>query len=324
MFLFKGDRERFEDELSKAISDRNKGKFDGAVNHYLKAYEIATKTTDPDVKKRSGEVLFYALFYDALVKKTPEAFSKAAEACRKLDPSTQLDIGIAIKPTASDLARDLELTSVILNLPRFNVAEAGSMDTSVASLYEEVGSRLLAEGSRRLVIEDLIGIHETLDTIGLRLLGYARIIRALKVEADNPGGAVELLSEALSYLHQAHPEVKSFVDNKLAKLARATKCWVCHREIQGEDVNYIYLPASINAYIMSKYSAEASHLINEGKIAVCRVCYSMVYNLSDALARRYYDMAVALINEVRARLEARLMALESRIIRVETRIPAGR
>lgn len=321
MILFKSDREKFEDELSKAINDRNKGNLEGAVNHFYKAYEIASRTQDPDVKRRSVEALFYALFYDALIKRTPEAFAKAAEVCRKLDPSIQLDVGIAFKPTAGDLAKDLELLSLIFRLPRFNVSEAGSMDLSVASMYEEVGNRLIAEGSRRLVIEDLVGIHEALYTIGLRLLGYARIIRALKVEADNPTKAVELLSEAISYLQQAAPEVRSFVDNKLSKLAKATKCWVCHREIQGEDVNYLYLPASINSYILEKYGSEASHLINEGRVAVCRVCYTAIYNLSDALARKYYEMAVKLIREVEARLEARLRDIEMRIIRVETRIP---
>lgn len=321
MIFFKSDREKFEDEVAKAISDRNKGNYEGAVNHYLKAYEIASKTTDPDVRKRGDEALFYALFYDALIKRTPEAFSKAAEACKRLEPSLQLDIGIAAKPTASDLARDLEVASIIFSLPRFSVDTAGSMDPSTASLYENVGNRLLAEGSRRLIIEDMVGIHEELSTIGLRLLGYSRIIQASRIEADNPGKAVELYSEALSYLQQATPEVRSFVNTKLAKLAKATKCWVCHREIQGEDLNYIYLPASLNAYIMEKYGAEASYLISDGRIAVCRVCYTMVYNLSDALARKYYDMAVAMIREVEARLEARIRSLESKLVRIESKIP---
>jgi len=321
LILFKSDREKFEDEIAKAINDRNKGNLEGAVNHYLKAYEIASRTTDPDVRKRSGEALFYALFYDALIKKTPEAFSKAAEACGKLESTHQLDIGIAVKPAAGDLARDLEIASMIFSLPKFDVDAVGSMDQSVASLYEKVGNRLLMEGSRRLIIEDILGIHEELNTIGLRLIGYSKVIEAFRLEADNPGRAVELYSEALSYLQQATPEVRNYVNSKLAKLAKATKCWVCHREIQGEDVNYLYLPASINTYILEKYGAEASHLISEGRIAVCRVCYTMVYNLSDALARKYYDMAIAMIREVEARLEARIRSLESKIIRLESKIP---
>jgi len=322
VIFFKSDKEKFEDELNKAFSDRNKGNLEGAVKHFQNAYEIASKTSDSEVSRRAGEVLFYAFFYDALVKKTPEAFSKAAEQCRKLDPVTPLDIGTAAKPTAAELARDLEIASMIFSLPRFSIAEAGKMDEATASKYEQVGNALLGEGARRLILEDLLNIHDPLNSVGLRLLGYARIIRALKLEADNPSKAVELYSEASAYLQQAPPEVRSFVNDKLGKLSKTTKCWVCHREIQGEDVNYIYMPASVNAYIREKYGGEASFLIADSKIAVCRVCYTMVYNLSDALAKRYYELAMKALQEVEARLNARISALEVRVSAV--RIQVGR
>jgi tetratricopeptide (TPR) repeat protein len=322
LILFKSDKDKFNDELNKAFSDRNKGNLEGAVKHFLNAYEIASKSSDPDINKRAGEVLFYATFYDALLKKTPETFSKAAELCRKLDPTLQLDIGIAAKPTAGELARDLELTSMIFSLPRFNISDAGKMDESVARKYEEVGNILIGEGARRLILEDLLNIHDPLSVVGLRLLGYARVIRALKIEADSPSRAVELYSEALAYLQQATPEIRNFVSERLGKLSKTTKCWVCHREIQGEEINYIYLPASVNNYIREKYGSEASFLISDGKIAVCRVCYTMVYNLSDALAKQYYELAMKALQEVEARLNARISSLELRVSAI--RVQVGR
>lgn len=322
MIFFKSEREKFEDELNKALSDRNKGNIEGAVKHFLNAYEIASKSNDPEINRRAGETFFYAVFYDALLKKTPEAFSKAAEQCRKLDPTLPLDIGVAAKPTAGELARDLELASMIFSLPRFNVNDAVKMDESIAQKYEEVGNVLLGEGSRRLILEDLLNIHDPLSAVGFRLLGYARIIRALKIEADNPSKAVELYSEAMAYLQQAPPEVRNFVNDRLGKLSKTTKCWVCHREIQGEEINYIYMPASVNNYIREKYGSEASFLITDGKIAVCRVCYTMVYNLSDALAKRYYELVMKALQEVEARLNARISSLEVRVSAI--RVQVGR
>ena len=320
MFLFKSDREKFESELNKALSERNKGNFEKAAKHFLNAYEIASKAKDPEVSKRADEVLFYALFYDALVRMTAESFSKALRQCRKLDPSQQLDIGLATKPIASELCKDLEIASIILSLPAFSIDAAGNMDESIASKYEEVGNRLLAEGSRRLIIEDYLKIHDPLSTIGFRLLGYSRIIRALKVETDNPAKAVELYSDALAYLQQAPAEVKKFVDSRIGKLSKTTKCWVCHREMQGEEINYIYLPASINRYIIEKYGNDSPYLMNDGAIAVCRVCYTMIYNLSDALAKNYYEQAMRALREVEARLNARISMLEAKLMSLSVRV----
>lgn len=168
----------------------------------------------------------------------------------------------------------------------------------------------------------MLNIHDPLSAVGFRLLGYARIIRALKIEADNPSKAVELYSEAMAYLQQAPPEVRNFVNDRLGKLSKTTKCWVCHREIQGEEINYIYMPASVNNYIREKYGSEASFLITDGKIAVCRVCYTMVYNLSDALAKRYYELVMKALQEVEARLNARISSLEVRVSAI--RVQVGR
>jgi len=311
LIFFKSERDKFKDELNKAFSDRNKGNIEGAVKHFLKALEIVNKSNDPEILRRGGEVVCYAGFYLAVLKKTPETFAWAAEQCRELlDPAFPLDIGIAAKPTAGEIARDLELASMILSLPRFSVSDAERMDESIAQKYEKVGNVLLGEGARRLIFEDLIGIHDPLSTLGSRLLGYSRIIRAVKIEVDNPSKAVELYSEAMAYRQQAPQEIVNFVNDRLEKLSKTTKCWICHREIQGEEINYIYMPASINNYIKEKYGNEAPFLISDNKIAVCRVCYTMIFNLSNALAKEYYELAMEAIQELEARLNARISSLE--------------
>lgn len=314
MIFFKSDAEKFSDLMSKGFSDRNKGNLDGAVRNFLQAYEVASKSRDPDLASKANIPLFYALFYEALTKKTPESFRRAAEQCRKLNPNTELDLGLASKVYPPDLARELELLAELAGLPSFEVSKVKSMDLSVAEKYESVANALLAEGSRRLVLEDLVGIHESLNVIGFRLLGYARIIRAVKIEENEPNRAVEIYSEALAFLQQATPEVREFVNERITKLGKSTKCWVCHREIQGEEVNYIYLPASVNDYIKSKYERDAPYIISDdGKIAVCRVCYTMVRDLSDKISKYYYDLALKEMRLMEERINARIRELQARI-----------
>ncbi|MEM0475010.1 MAG: hypothetical protein QXV93_01470 [Zestosphaera sp.] len=321
MIFFKSDVEKFNDLMSKGFSDRNKGNLEGAVKNFLQAYEVASKSRDTSLVSKADLPLFYALFYDALIKKTPESFRKASEQCRKLDPSTELDLGLASKVYPPDLTRELELLAELASLPSFEIGKAKSMDLSVAEKYEKVANVLLAEGTRRLILEDLVGIHEPLNVIGFRLLGYAKIIRATKVEENEPGNAVEIYSEALAFLQQATPEVREFVNERITKLGKSTKCWVCHREIQGEEVNYIYLPASVNDYIKSKYYRDAPYLISDdGKIAVCRVCYTMVRDLSDKIAKYYYDLAIKEMRLMEERINARIRELQARVDLMRTTV----
>lgn len=321
MIFFKSDAEKFNDLMSKGFSDRNKGNLEGAVKNFLQAYEVASKSRDATLISKADLPLFYALFYDALIKKTPESFRKAAEQCRKLDPSTELDLGLASKVYPQNLAHELELLAELAGLPSFEVGKVKSMDLSVADKYENVANILLAEGGRRLILEDLVGLHEPLNVIGFRLLGYSRIIRAAKIEENEPSKAVEIYSEALAFLQQATPEVREFVNEKINKLGKSTRCWVCHREIQGEEVNYIYLPASVNDYIKSKYNRDAPYLISDdGKIAVCRVCYTMVRDLSDKISKHYYDLAIKEMRLMEERINARIRELQARIDLMRTTV----
>jgi len=48
----------------------------------------------------------------------------------------------------------------------------------------------------------------------------------------------------------------------------------------------------------------------------------MIYNLSDALAKNYYDQAMKALQEVEARLNARISALEAELTSLS--IQAGR
>ena len=321
MIFFKSDIEKFNDLMNKGFSDRNKGNLESAVRNFLQAYEVASKSRDPGLIKKAELPLFYALFYEALLKKTPESFKKAAEQCKKLDPGTELDLGLASRVYPPELTHELELLAELASLPGFEISKVRSMDLSVAEKYENVANILLAEGARRLILEDLVGIHEPLNVIGFRLLGYAKVIRAVKVEENEPSKAVEIYSEALAFLQQATPEVREFVNERITKLGKSTKCWVCHREIQGEEVNYIYLPASVNDYIKSRYDKDAPYLISDnGKIAVCRVCYSMIRDLSDKISKYYYDLAIKEMRLMEERINAKIRELQARIDFMRTTI----
>ncbi len=321
MIFFKSDEEKFNDLMSKGFSDRSKGNLEGAVRNFLQAYEVASRSRDTTLISRANLPLFYALFYDALIKKTPESFRKAAEYCRKLDPSTELDLGLATKVYPPDLTHELELLAELAGLPSFEISKVKSMDLSVAEKYENVANILLAEGTRRLILEDLVGLHEPLNVLGFRMLGYARIIRAVKIEENEPSKAVEIYSEALAFLQQATPEVREFVKERINKLGKSTKCWVCHREIQGEEVNYVYLPASVNEYVKSRYDRDAPYIISdEGKIAVCRVCYTMIRDLSDKISKYYYDLAIKEMRLMEERINARIRELEARMSLMRTTI----
>ncbi len=322
MIFFKSEKERFNEHMNKGFSERDKGSFEGAVRNFQQAYEIAVKSRDPELVKNADLALFYLLFYDALIKKTSDSFRRAAEQCRKLDPGIELNLGLANKIHPPELTDELELLADLYSLPSFDLSRIKSMSPETADRYEYVANKLLGKGSRRLLLEDLVDIHEQLSVMGLKYLGYAKMIRAAKYEDTDPGRAVELYSEAESFLQQSAPDIAKLVSDKISKLGKSTKCWICGREIQGEEINYLYLPASINEYIRSRYSGETPYLISDGKVAVCKVCYTMIRGLSDEIAKYYYDQVMQQIKLLETRLEARIRELETRItlLRTTTRI----
>ncbi|QOR94655.1 hypothetical protein IMZ38_01595 [Thermosphaera chiliense] len=261
----------------------------------------------------------YEAIHKAISKKNTESLMDAAEQCEKLGPATELDLGLVNKVRPPELARELVILTILLSLPPLEEDKIKLMNLDVAKEFEKVANILLSEGPRRFILGDIVGIHDSLDVIGHRLFGYSRIIVAVHIEEKEPNKALGLYLEASPHL-QDTPEAMRFINDKISKLSKTTRCWICDREIQGEDINYVYLPATINEYMRERYGKNVPYLINGNNIAVCKVCYTMIHNLSDEISKYYYNLTMEKLTMMEKHIYEKIDELISIIEKIMTRL----
>ncbi|AFK50433.1 hypothetical protein TCELL_0008 [Thermogladius calderae 1633] len=313
--FWKSDREKFEEEMSKAFDARNKGKIDDAIEHFMKAYEIAAKSKEENLRGIVNVPLSYALVYKALSTGRPSDIEEARKAVSSLPPDSELDLALPKKVKAGELAEDFKYLALLYSTPEINLSKLSNYSPGDASKLEEVGKVFVSAGSRKFVIEDLVKIHDTFESIGYKLLAFSKMITAKQLEEEDPDKAVEVYSEALGYLGLAAnvDEFVKRVNDRINKLSKATRCWICGRPIQGEEVHFLYLDTFTTKYILKKYSGEDELMMREGKVAVCAVCYGTIYMLSDKISKRYYERAMEEMRRLEERLMAQISALRAEI-----------
>jgi hypothetical protein len=319
--FWKSDKERFDEEFQSGINDRNKGNIDGAIEHFRKAADIARHSKEPELRLKGALATVMANVYQMLKQPSIDSFENLKSSLQelvKLNPDEALNLALPYEIKASELLQEIDALKDLYSLPQFTL-ELDKYDNplSTADKYETVAQRLLSYGRESFLIQDLLKLEKPI-SIAFRLLAYSRILRAYAVVDEDPGKAVELYSEAMGYISQVQDQSTiNFVKDKLEKTGRATKCWICGRNIQGEDVHFVYLRTELTPYIRKSYGNDAPNLTvdRNGKIhvAVCRACYGAIYHLSDKISNYYYQLAMKALEEVESRLTRRIEELDRKV-----------
>ncbi|ADV64848.1 hypothetical protein [Desulfurococcus mucosus] len=317
--IWKSDAERFEEEYGKALNERNKGNLDGAVEHFNKAAEIASASGDQGLKAKGALAAAMASIYSLVKSPSEAALKQAMASLRSLNPEAELDLALPYRVKAGELYRELEALSAYLTLPRIDIGKLRGMKPGeldeLSKRYEEAAGILLQYGRDKFLLEDLLKL-DTPQKTALRLLALSRLMKAVLAEREDPGRAVELYTEAVGYLSSIADQRYSATASKwLEKAGKSTKCWICGRDMQGEDVHFVYLPATITPYIAKRYGEEAPNMLVESGggqyIAVCTACYTAMYNLGDAISRHYYELAMKALEDAVRRLQMEIDALRN-------------
>lgn len=322
--FWKSDHEKFEEEMRKAFDNRNKNKIDKAVEEFLDAYNIASSSGDPSLREKGKIAYAYALVYKALLTKSPKDLTDASEYLKTLREDVELDLALPKPVKAHELAEELYIASLYYSTPRVDMSSASSLTLEDAKKIRSVGEYFLSKGSRRLLLEDLLDIKESLSIIGLKLLGYSRLIEAYHVEKEDLNRSIELYAEALAYFQQAADPLANPVKARISKLGKATKCWFCGRAVQGEEVNFVYLDSFLTKYIIEKYGSDAPDIIESSgkRVAACAGCYGAIHSLSEKIARYYYEEAMKALKALEERVIVAISQLQAQISMLQSRLAA--
>jgi len=184
--------------------------------------------------------------------------------------------------------------------------------------FEAVAQSYMSLGRDNLVLGDLFGIKGTPYTMAYKYLGLSRLLKGLIEEKSDPGKAVEYYAEAMGYFSNAMlEEYKSYSDQRIKKLSTVAKCWFCGRDVQGEEIHYVYMETLLTPYLQSKFGGESPPSMRGTKIVACVACYEAIHLMADSVARMYYERAMAALREVEQRLTQQIYDLQRRMATLE-------
>jgi tetratricopeptide (TPR) repeat protein len=315
--IWKGDKERYDEEFKKGINDRNKKNYDGAIEHFQKAAEIAINSKEPELRVKGVLAAVMAAFYQMMKQTTVSSFENLKSSLLeliKLNPDAELDLALPYEIKASELLQEIDVLKDLYSIPQFTLELDKYKDpNTMANKYETVAQKLISYGRETFLIQDLLKLEKPI-RIAFRLFAYSRILKAYMIVDEEPSKALELYSEAMGYLEQVQDQtIMNFAKAQHEKISIATKCWACHRNIQGEDVHFVYLQTEMTPFIKKNYGNDAPNLLVEREagtyVAVCKTCYGAIYYLSDKISRYYYQLAMETLKEVEIRLTQRIEEL---------------
>jgi hypothetical protein len=150
--------------------------------------------------------------------------------------------------------------------------------------------------------------------------GYSSYYQGLLVREADPVQAAEQLSHAtLAFKRAKDDALHSRMEQMVSHLRVRRTCWLCHREMLGQGLNVDYYPAKITSWgrdLVAKLGQDLSTVEN-GRVAVCLSCASMIQSQADAFAQRRVD---ALRQEMLPRINeitSAVQGLAERITRLE-------
>jgi len=190
--------------------------------------------------------------------------------------------------------------------------------------YMNAAEGFMKLGNAPLHISERLRLEGPVEKAMLRAFyceGLSDYYSALSVVLSSPVQAHDHMQKAASCFRQAmDTDWSKTVDDHIEKVSSKSHCWMCGREMQGEDVFFKYYPAETEDYhtqLLESSSDDLRMIDNAGHVTVCTVCGSAIENQADRYAtmradevRVWADQLFNQTNDVLTNHNERLHALE--------------
>lgn len=317
--LFKQPSEKAEIEFREAYEKGvNLGpqSWPDAVHHFQEASKHYAEVGD---SQKVGESYALACLFYALTNGNEQAWDACAKAMQQI-PDTQLDVGF--QAGSANLATQASVLS--FDLAATKLLDGNSKDVPRIAALRDLAQRYMDLIGSDLALWRLRKQELDPQRRAFYLLGLASLIEGNSLIDSDPKKSVALLSEAATQFELAGADPMSVTPGTQAKMENLSKfgqCWFCGREMQGQGLHYVTLPATISRYTRQKYGSSTPHNMEETAVVACEGCASSIRNVADQVAHDYYNRAMAQMQAMEQRLDARITTLEHKInsLRVTSR-----
>jgi predicted nucleic acid-binding Zn ribbon protein len=288
--------------------------YSAATKHFAKASEMFLQEGDEDMARLAKA---NAALYELIDKRN---LNTLREVIRALEPITEV-------PCIGSQDEMMQTSLLIAELRSLQCEERAKQCGNYADMtqeYMEAAEGFMKLGYAPLHISERLKLDGPVEKAILRAFyceGLSDYYSALSVVLSSPVQAHDQMQKAASCFRQAMvTDWSKTVDDYIAKVSSKSHCWMCGREMQGEDVFFKYYPAETEEYhsqLLESSNEDLRMIDNTGHVTVCTVCGSAIENQADRYAtmradevRAWADQLFQQTNEVLMNHSERLRSLE--------------
>lgn len=260
--------------------------YSSAIKHFSKASEMFLQEGNGDMAKLAKA---NAALYELINKRD---LNTLPEVIQVLGPITEV-------PCIGSQDEMIQTSLLIAELRSLQYEQQAKKCGNYADMtleYMNAAEGFMKLGNAPLHISERLRLEGPVEKAMLRAFyceGLSDYYSALSIIMSSPVQAHDHMQKAASSFRQAMvTDWSKTVDDHIAKVSSKSHCWMCGREMQGEDVFFKYYPAETEDYhtqLLESSNDDLRMIDNAGHVTVCTVCGSAIENQADRYATMRAD-----------------------------------
>lgn len=260
--------------------------YSSAVKHFIKASEMFLQEGNEEmVKLAKANAKIYELVNNRDLNALPELI-QALEPINEIPCIGGYDEMIQTSLLIAELS-SLQYEQMAKNSDNFGDKK---------NYYIKAADSFMKLGNTPLHISERLQLDGPIEKAMLRSFyceGLSDYYSALSIVMTSPTEAHDHLQKAATVFRQAMvSDWSKTVDNYITQISSKSHCWMCGREMQGEDLFFKYYPANVEDYhthLLESSNDDLRMIDNSGHVTVCTVCGSAIENQADLFATMRAD-----------------------------------
>lgn len=260
--------------------------YSSAAKHFMKACEMFHQEGSEDMARLAK---VNATLYEFIEHRDLNALP---EVIKDLESITEI-------PRIGSQSEMMQTSLLVTELKALQCEQQAKKSENYGDMnieYMKAAEGFMKLGNVPLHISERLQLEGPVEKAMLRAFyceGLSDYYSALSVIMSSPVQAHDHMQKAASCFRQSMAtEWSKAVDDYIARITLKSHCWMCGREMQGEDVFFKYYPAETEDYhtqLLESSNDDLRMIDTAGHVTVCTVCGSAIENQADRYATMRAD-----------------------------------
>lgn len=260
--------------------------YSSAAKHFAKASEMFLQEGNEDMVKLAKA---NAALYELINKRDLNALPEVIQVLEPIDEIPRIG-------SQDEMIQTSLLITELRSIEYEHQAKKSDSNVDRNVQYMKAAEGFMKLGNTPLHISERLQLEGPVEKAMLRAFyceGLSDYYSALSIVMSSPVQAHDNMQKAASSFRQAMAsDWSKTVDDYITKVSSKSHCWMCGREMQGEDVFFKYYPAKTEDYhtrLLESSNDDLRMIDNADHVTVCTVCGSAIENQADRYATMRAD-----------------------------------